>query len=148
MGPRAGVEGCGKCRPHRDFFLLLYLYCFVLALSFVLCPFLYNTNIHAPGGIRTRNPSNRSAADPRLRPLDHWDRLGFYSRTIQPVANRVPTELSLPTTVLQFCCNIFCKDILQENCLILLMLVPDGGFMEKAKNVAHFGYEDVRLKQL
>ena len=31
------------------------------------------TNIHAPGGIRTRNPSKRSAADTLLRPLGHWD---------------------------------------------------------------------------
>ena len=29
------------------------------------------TNIHAPGGIRTRNPSKRSAVDTRLRPLGH-----------------------------------------------------------------------------
>jgi hypothetical protein len=33
------------------------------------------TNIHAPGGIRTRNPSRRAAADPRLRPLGHWDQI-------------------------------------------------------------------------
>ena len=26
------------------------------------------TDIHDPGGIRTRNPSDRTAADPRLRP--------------------------------------------------------------------------------
>ena len=32
------------------------------------------TNIHAPGGIRTRNPSTRSSADSRLRLLGHWDR--------------------------------------------------------------------------
>ena len=32
------------------------------------------TNIHAPGGIRTRNLSKRSAVDTRLRPLGHWDR--------------------------------------------------------------------------
>jgi hypothetical protein len=32
------------------------------------------TNIHAPRGIRTRNPSRRSAVNPRLRPLGHWDR--------------------------------------------------------------------------
>jgi hypothetical protein len=32
------------------------------------------TNIHALGGIRTRNPSRRAAADPRLRALGHWDR--------------------------------------------------------------------------
>jgi hypothetical protein len=29
----------------------------------------HNTNIHVPGGVRARNPSKRSAADPRLRPL-------------------------------------------------------------------------------
>ena len=33
------------------------------------------TFIHAPGGIRTRNPSKRAAADPRLRPGGHWDLL-------------------------------------------------------------------------
>jgi hypothetical protein len=33
------------------------------------------TDIHASGGIRTRNPSKRAAADPRLRPRGHWDRL-------------------------------------------------------------------------
>jgi len=33
------------------------------------------TNIHAPGVIRTRNPNKRAAADPRLRPRCHWDRL-------------------------------------------------------------------------
>ena len=32
------------------------------------------TNIPAPGGIRTRNPSRRAAADQRIRPLGHWDR--------------------------------------------------------------------------
>jgi hypothetical protein len=33
------------------------------------------TNIHAPGGIRTHNLSRRAAADLRLRPRCHWDRL-------------------------------------------------------------------------
>jgi hypothetical protein len=33
------------------------------------------TNIHAPSGIRTRDPSNRAAADLRLTPRGHWDRL-------------------------------------------------------------------------
>jgi hypothetical protein len=31
-------------------------------------------NIHAPGGIRTHDPSKPSAADPRLRPRDSWSR--------------------------------------------------------------------------
>jgi hypothetical protein len=32
------------------------------------------TDIHAPGGIRTHNLSRRAAADPRLRLRSHWDR--------------------------------------------------------------------------
>jgi hypothetical protein len=35
----------------------------------------HNTNIHAPGEIRTHDPSKRAAEDPRLRPHGHWDRL-------------------------------------------------------------------------
>jgi hypothetical protein len=33
------------------------------------------TDIHAPGGIRTHNPSKRAAEDPRRRQRGHWDRL-------------------------------------------------------------------------
>jgi hypothetical protein len=33
------------------------------------------TDIHAPGGIRTHNPNKRAAADPRLRRRGYWDRL-------------------------------------------------------------------------
>jgi hypothetical protein len=36
---------------------------------------LQETDIHDLGGIRTHNPSKRAAADPRLSPRDHWDRL-------------------------------------------------------------------------
>ena len=32
------------------------------------------TNIYAPGGIRTQDLSKRAAADIRLRPRGHWDR--------------------------------------------------------------------------
>ena len=32
------------------------------------------TNIHAPGGIRTYDRSRRAAVDLRLRPRGHWDR--------------------------------------------------------------------------
>jgi hypothetical protein len=31
-------------------------------------------NIHAPSGIRKRDPSKQAAADLRLRPRGHWDR--------------------------------------------------------------------------
>ena len=30
------------------------------------------TDIHAPGGVRTRSPSKRKTADPRLGPHGHW----------------------------------------------------------------------------
>jgi hypothetical protein len=33
------------------------------------------SNIYAPGGIRTHNPSKRAAADPLLKPRGNWDRL-------------------------------------------------------------------------
>jgi hypothetical protein len=35
------------------------------------------TDIHAPGGIRTRNPSKPAAADQRIRPRGHCDRQLF-----------------------------------------------------------------------
>jgi hypothetical protein len=41
------------------------------------------TQIHDLGGIRTRNPSKRSAADPRLRPRSHWDRPNFLYTPLQ-----------------------------------------------------------------
>jgi hypothetical protein len=41
-----------------------------------------NTDIHAPGGTGTHNPSKRAAADPRLRPRGHWDRRGLLTSLI------------------------------------------------------------------
>jgi hypothetical protein len=32
------------------------------------------TDIHAPGEIRTHSHSKQAAADPRLKPRGHWDR--------------------------------------------------------------------------
>jgi hypothetical protein len=102
-----GLNGCRKSRPPPlpdcDFFCCLS----VLHPYLVLCPYCpafcvlsllyntHNTNIHAPDGIRTRNPSKRSAADSRLRPLDHWDRLGSNPRTVQPIASRY-TDGAIP----------------------------------------------------
>jgi hypothetical protein len=37
---------------------------------------------NSPLPIRTRNPSRRAAADPRLRPLGHWDRLNTFPRKV------------------------------------------------------------------
>ena len=79
MGFRAGVDGCGKSRPHMNFFIFSCTLYFIRTCVFVLlsCVLLllaaHNTNIHAPGGIGTRNSSMRAAADPYIRPLSHWD---------------------------------------------------------------------------
>ena len=40
------------------------------------------TVIHAPGGVRTHNLSRRGAADLRLRPRGHWDRLSKLMRSV------------------------------------------------------------------
>jgi len=42
------------------------------------------TYIHAPGGIRTRNPSKRPAADTCLRPHGHWHWQAFYGPYNKP----------------------------------------------------------------
>jgi hypothetical protein len=62
-------------------------YFVVIVLHFALLSVLttHNTYIHNPGGIRTRNPSERSAAYPRLKPLGHWNRVD--PRTVQLVTS-------------------------------------------------------------
>ena len=56
--------------------LSVYFYVLLLlVLPFVLT--VQHTNIHASGGIRTRNLSKRAVVDPRFKPLGHWD--FFYS---------------------------------------------------------------------
>ena len=42
----------------------------------------HQRDIHAPGGIRTHNPSKQAAADPLLRPCGHWDRQNLLLRLI------------------------------------------------------------------
>ena len=58
------------------------------------------TDIHAAGGIRTCNPSERTAAELRLRPCGHWDRqlswkltVIFWASTVQHVHKYTKTEL-------------------------------------------------------
>jgi hypothetical protein len=48
-------------------------------------------DIHAPDRFRNRNPSKRSAADPRLWLLGHWDRL--LSRTFPLKPSPTVTQL-------------------------------------------------------
>ena len=55
VGARAGLDGCGKSRPHRDFFFrcVLFIHCVPLypVSSCHLFLYTHNTNIHAPAGI-------------------------------------------------------------------------------------------------
>ena len=52
-----------------SYLLFLCLDCPAFCLLFLLKR--RNTNVHASGGIRTRNPSKRSAEESRLVPLGH-----------------------------------------------------------------------------
>ena len=63
VGPTTSLDGCGKFRPHREFFLFwcsLYFIrtCFfhLTVLHFAFSLYLYNRNIHAPGGIILISP--------------------------------------------------------------------------------------------
>jgi len=48
------------------------------------------TDTRASGGVRIRNPSKRAAADPRLRPYDHWNRPRL---VLQPAVYRLSSVL-------------------------------------------------------
>jgi hypothetical protein len=86
VGPIGGLDVLEKkeiSSPYLVFFFFKFsctLYfirtCFFLliVLHSAFCLLLTTHNIHAAGGFRTRNISKRSAADPRFRPLSHWDR--------------------------------------------------------------------------
>jgi hypothetical protein len=54
------------------------------------------TDNYATGGIPTRNPSKRSAADPRLRPRGHWDRHG--KKIVNGNSSNIDVGLNTPTT--------------------------------------------------
>ena len=119
--PRPVWTDAGNFAPAGIFFYclelcissVLFFVCIVRHSAFFLSLLTtHNTNIHAPGRIRSRNPcrraatklrprshshldpirtlntSKRSAANPRLRPPCHWDRQRFDPRTIHSIASR------------------------------------------------------------
>ena len=86
-------------------------------------PLTYNTqhsqqtDIHAPGGIRTRNPCKRAAADRLLSFRGHWDR----------------QNILLQFLFLLYCCSVIgltswsdCSAILQEEDVSKSLLSPFG----------------------
>ena len=48
------------------------------------------TDIHAPGGIRTHDLSRRAAIDLRRRPRGHWDRQSFLKKLTVPHLVKFP----------------------------------------------------------
>ena len=83
------VFSCNLFLLHPYLFLCLHCHAFYLLLFLQ-----HNTNIHAPGRIRTRNPSMQSGADPRFRSLCHGDRQGFDPRPCSLWHVAIPTDLS------------------------------------------------------
>ena len=81
-GPQGRSGRVRKVSPPTGIFLCVLCPFICTSLSWLPCLCLLSFtlqhtqhNIHAHGGIRTRNPSKQLAADPRLRPFGHWDRL-------------------------------------------------------------------------
>ena len=77
------------------FSFTLYFICTWFSISIILRFYFFiftcntqRTDIHAPGGIRNRNPSKRSAADPHFRRLSHWGSAEFDPWIVQPLAIR------------------------------------------------------------
>jgi hypothetical protein len=69
------------------------------------------TNIHAPRGIRTRNPSNQAAADLRLRPRCHWDRRGHPSYAYNKLYFNILPELGNRTILHGITTSLFYAEI-------------------------------------
>ena len=88
VSTRTGLDGCRKSRHNRFLFLISlysvlnpYFFLCLTVLHFTFCLSLQHTNIHAPSGIRTRNPRKRPVAG-------HWNRQEFDPRTVYPVGSR------------------------------------------------------------
>jgi hypothetical protein len=91
MVPSVASEKIPSDATGYFFFVLCTLLCTSLYWLSWLCLLslmynTHNTNTHAPGWIRTRNPSKRSAVGKRLRPPGHWDRHGIDPETLRLVA--------------------------------------------------------------
>ena len=69
------------------------------------------TNIHAPGGIRTHDLSRRAAADPRLKPHGHWDRQVNYMALFKETLS-----LGVLKIVWHFMCKLSPWEVCGEKC--------------------------------
>jgi hypothetical protein len=111
LGGLPGSGGVHKIPPPtRIFFVFSFTlsvirtpFLVLIVLHFASCLFTYNTTqtIHAPCAIRTPNPSNRQAANPRLKPFDHWDRRDSNLEPSRSQQFAIPTMLSRPTFISQ-----------------------------------------------
>jgi hypothetical protein len=67
------------------------------------------TDLHAPGGIETRDPSKRTAADSRLRPRGHRDRPKFISTHVEIYCSAKVSYVLFVTLHCRFlplCCSV------------------------------------------
>jgi hypothetical protein len=83
VGPRAGLDGCGKYRPHRDLFLFLsfcpYPLCtFTFSVLFSLIPLKHTTQTSLP--LEGFEPPIPASERPQTYGLNH--------RTFQLIASR------------------------------------------------------------
>ena len=76
------AQGAIPPPPPQIFSFSLFVVCSYLFLCLLypgLCllpfPYIHNTTIYNPSGIRTNKASKSMAADPHLRPLCHWNEL-------------------------------------------------------------------------
>ena len=76
------------------------------------------TDIHAPGGIQTRNPNKRAAADPRLRSRVRDAR---YGRLF--ALNYIQYFLTLVLFTFCTCCILRCIVCIVVSCLVCIVVV-------------------------
>ena len=81
------------------------------------------TNIHAPGGIRTHNLSRRAAADLRLRPRGHWGRLYYFFVYLN---HRVIVGIIYISDGYRSRAYLIIKRCLLKSYLVMRVFVPKG----------------------
>ena len=81
------------------------------------------TNIHAPGGIRTHDLSRRAAVGLRLRPRGYWDRL-YYPITWYN------------STIIKMCVNVKERPLPHFLHFYITLALPNNGRHYRPKHVA------------
>ena len=122
-----------------SFFLFPLIHCVLLnpslLLHVTLCSILmsynkHNTNIHAPGGIRTHNSSKRAAVDPRLRQnrkLSHKIAAGRFSCILKLYPRSVIQKITL---LPKKATSVQPELLLRVSCSVLRLPFPKPRFLK------------------